>query len=230
MENSIVYLKGNIFSSPAEVIVNPVNTFGVMGKGLAADFKKKYPPMFKRYKYFCDEKKFSIGQLWIFEDAVDYRILLFPTKKHWRGKSKIEYIDEGLKKFVSIYEQKQINSIAFPKLGCGYGGLSWEEVQPLMEKYLSQLPIKIYIYLDNIEENITIAKKLSYPIPDIMKTEDFFFADDERLKKLNLNLIFEAGYLSKVLIQNDDKFIEGFQVNGGMIRTQENQKVQTTLF
>lgn len=152
MKNSLIYLKGDIFSSPAEVLVNPVNVFGVMGKGLAAEFKRKYPNMFKRYKQFCDDKKFSVGQLWLAHED-DYDILLFPTKKHWRGFSKIEYIRAGLEKFVKTYAQKEIKSVAFPKLGCGYGGLDWEEVRPLMEKYLSDLPIEIYIYLDN-EQNL----------------------------------------------------------------------------
>lgn len=148
---SLVYLKGNIFSSPAEVIVNPVNVFGVMGKGLAAEFKRRYPAMFKRYKKFCDNKSFSVGQLFISREA-DYSVLLFPTKKHWRGGSKLEYVEAGLKKFVDTYGQKGINSIAFPKLGCGYGGLKWEDVRPLMEKYLRELPIDIYVYLDNEQD------------------------------------------------------------------------------
>ena len=151
MNGSLVYLKGNIFSSPAEVIVNPVNVFGVMGKGLAAEFKRRYPAMFKRYKKFCDNKSFSVGQLFISREA-DYSVLLFPTKKHWRGGSKLEYVEAGLKKFVDTYGQKGINSIAFPKLGCGYGGLKWEDVRPLMEKYLRELPIDIYVYLDNEQD------------------------------------------------------------------------------
>lgn len=235
MENSIVYLKGDIFSSPAEVIVNTVNTVGVMGKGLAAEFKKRYPLMFKYYKNFCDNKQFSVGQLWIFDKAEDYRILLFPTKKHWRGKSKIEYIDAGLKKFVDIYEQKKISSIAFPPLGCGLGGLNWEkDVQPLMEKYLSSLPVKIYIYLDTLnvtitDKNVDSQNSLQEMLNSI-KDKDIFFADNEELKNLDLALLCNSGYLLKILIQKDDKFFEGFQVNGGMIRKLETKTVQTTLF
>ena len=145
----ITYLKGNIFFSPADVLVNPVNTVGVMGKGIAADFKKKYPDMFKKYKNFCDKKQFSVGELLLLPES-DYKILLFPTKKHWRGSSKIEYIELGLQKFVDTYEKKKINSIAFPLLGCGWGNLSWEnDVKPLMEKYLYDLPIDIYIYVNS---------------------------------------------------------------------------------
>ena len=145
----ITYLKGNIFFSPAEVLVNPVNTVGVMGKGLAADFKKKYPDMFKKYKNFCDKQKFSVGELLLLPES-DYRILLFPTKKHWKGSSKIEYIESGLQKFVDTYKEKKINSIAFPLLGCGFGNLSWEnDVRPLMERYLGDLHIDVYIYVSS---------------------------------------------------------------------------------
>lgn len=147
MERSIVYLRGNIFFSPADVIVNPVNIFGVMGKGLAAQFKKKYPRMFESYKKKCDEKILQVGRIMLVSE-VDHRIMLFPTKKHWKYPSKLEYVEAGLRRFVAAYEKYDIKSIAFPPLGCGYGGLSWEEqVQPLMEKYLGDLPIKIYVYL-----------------------------------------------------------------------------------
>jgi transposase-like protein len=80
-------------------------------------------------------------------------LLLFPTKKHWRSPSKIEYIEAGLKKFVKYYDKFGIESIAFPKLGCGNGGLDWEIVKPIMEEYLKQLPIHVYIYVDKYEES-----------------------------------------------------------------------------
>ena len=228
MKDSLIYLKGDIFSSPAEVIVNTVNTVGVMGKGLAADFKKKYPKMFKNYKQICKDKKFSIGQL-IIHEASDYRVMLFPTKKHWRGNSKIEYIEAGLKKFVDTYAQKNITSIAFPKLGCGNGNLSWEmEVQPLMEKYLKELPIPIYIYLDKIEEKIPHDNKF-IEVPTIIKTGDIFRADDPRLADLDLNQLCRSEYLLKILIQSGDTFVEGFQVNGGAIRKLSAGNVQMSL-
>jgi O-acetyl-ADP-ribose deacetylase (regulator of RNase III) len=74
--------------------------------------------------------------------------MLFPTKKHWRSPSKIEYIEKGLEKFARSYEDLEIESIAFPRLGCGNGGLDWNEVRPIMEKYLKPLPIQIYVYVD----------------------------------------------------------------------------------
>lgn len=95
----------------------------------------------------CERDMFHVGQLWLYKTERKW-ILNFPTKKHWRSKSKIEYIELGLKKFVDTYAEKGITSISFPMLGCGNGGLNWEkEVRPLMERYLKNLPIDIYIHL-----------------------------------------------------------------------------------
>lgn len=143
----IKYIEGDIFKSPAQVIVNTVNTVGVMGKGIALSFKQRYPKMFEQYKKVCDKHQLTIGKLMLVYEA-DYWLLLFPTKESWRNPSKIEYIEKGLMKFVQTYADKGITSAAFPKLGCGNGGLDWKEVKPLMEKYLNKLPIDIYIYLD----------------------------------------------------------------------------------
>lgn len=154
----LTYIKGDLFSSPAQVLVNTVNTVGVMGKGIALEFKKRYPEMFKLYQKKCDDKSFDIGKLLLWKRGEKW-VLLFPTKKHWRSPSKITYIEKGLEKFVQSYEKLGIESIAFPKLGCGNGGLDWNEVGPIMEKYLKNLPIHIYIYLDNYKESIPEHKK-----------------------------------------------------------------------
>lgn len=147
----IEYIQGNIFDSPAQVIVNTVNTVGVMGKGLALSFKQRYPEMFKRYRTVCERKQLTVGKLMLFYEP-DHWILLFPTKENWRNPSKMEYLEKGLIKFVNTYAEKNITSIAFPKLGCGNGELSWDEVKPLMEKYLKPLPIDVYIYLGVIPD------------------------------------------------------------------------------
>ncbi len=141
----IEYIEGNIFNSPAQVIVNTVNTVGVMGKGLALSFKKRYPKMFDAYKHACDKHQLTVGKLMLYY-APDHWILLFPTKENWRNPSKLEYLEAGLHKFVNTYADKGITSIAFPKLGCGNGELSWNDVKLVMEKYLKQLPITVYIY------------------------------------------------------------------------------------
>lgn len=142
----IEYIEGDIFNSPAQVIVNTVNTVGVMGKGLALSFKQRYPEMFESYRNACEKKQLKIGKLMLWY-APDHWILLFPTKENWRNPSKLEYIEKGLYKFVSTYSEKNITSIAFPRLGCGNGELNWDDVKPLMEKYLKALPIDVYIYL-----------------------------------------------------------------------------------
>lgn len=140
------YIEGNIFDSPAQVIVNTVNTIGVMGKGIALEFKKRYPDMFKAYRSACEKNQLTIGKLMLWR-APDHWVLLFPTKQNWRNPSQLEYIEQGLLKFSQTYADKNISSIAFPKLGCGNGELDWKDVKPLMEKYLRPLPIDIYIYL-----------------------------------------------------------------------------------
>lgn len=142
----LTYIEGDLFSSPAQVLVNTVNTVGVMGKGIALEFKKRYPDMFEEYKSMCDKHNLVIGKLMLWY-AADYWILQFPTKEHWRNPSKLEYIEKGLMAFVRKYADYNISSIAFPKLGCGNGELDWKDVKVLMEKYLKDLPIDVYIYL-----------------------------------------------------------------------------------
>lgn len=141
----IHYVSGNIFDSPAQTLVNPVNTVGVMGKGLALEFKKRYPRMFEEYKKQCRDGWLYVGDLMLWR-AKDHFILNFPTKKHWKDLSSLIYIEAGLLSFANKYESYGISSIAFPKLGCGNGGLDWKAVKSVMERYLQELPIDIYIY------------------------------------------------------------------------------------
>lgn len=142
----ILYVKGNLFQSPAQVLVNTVNTVGVMGRGIALDFKQLYPEMHRQYRELCERGEFKVGKLWLYRSPNKW-VLNFPTKKHWRSPSRVEYIDAGLRKFVDTYSNLGIHSIAFPALGCGNGQLDFEtQVKPLMERYLRQLPIEIFIY------------------------------------------------------------------------------------
>ena len=159
------YVEGDLFSSPAQVLVNTVNTVGVMGKGIALEFKKRYPEMFLKYKDQCDKHKLVVGKLMLWYEP-DHWLLQFPTKEHWRNPSKLEYIEKGLMAFVRKYADYNISSIAFPKLGCGNGELDWNEVKTLMEKYLKNLPIDVYIYLGKSEE-----KKLEHKFQNAM--DDF---------------------------------------------------------
>ena len=142
----ILYVKGDLFQSPAQVLVNTVNTVGVMGKGIALEFKRLFPDMYQQYRDLCEQGKFEIGTLWLYKSPNKW-VLNFPTKRHWRNPSKISYIEAGLQKFVEQYSAWNIHSIAFPALGCGNGQLDFaSEVQPLMEKYLKPLPIEVFVY------------------------------------------------------------------------------------
>jgi len=143
-----MYVKGDLFQSPAKVLVNTVNTVGAMGKGIALQFKNMFPDMYVKYRSLCEQGLFEIGQLWLYKTPNKW-VLNFPTKKHWRYPSKIEYMELGLKKFVNTYDEMGIHSIAFPPLGCGNGQLDFEDqVKPVMEKYLRNLPIEVFIYPD----------------------------------------------------------------------------------
>ena len=136
------YTQGNILESDAEVIINPVNTVGVMGKGLALQFKKKFPKNYKIYKEACQNNAIDVGKLLLVDESnlTERKFIInFPTKKHWRNASKIEYIEEGLRDLVKIIKANTFESMAIPALGCGLGGLDWEDVKLLLEKYLRDI-------------------------------------------------------------------------------------------
>ncbi len=142
----LTYVAGSLFESPARTLVNTVNTEGVMGKGIAKRFKTVYPKMFDEYQRLCKRGQFAVGQLWLYKTSNKW-VLNFPTKTTWRKPSKVEYIEQGLETFAATYSDRGITSVAFPLLGCGNGELDWEtQVQPLMEEYLADLPIQIYIH------------------------------------------------------------------------------------
>ena len=143
----INYLTTNIFTSPAQALINTVNTVGVMGKGVALEFKKLYPIMYKQYRQRCKSGWMKIGKLFIYRTP--HKIIVnFPTKRHWRASSKVEYLEVGLQEFVKQYNTYGITSASFPQIGCGNGELDWDkQVKPLMEHYLKALPIPVYIHL-----------------------------------------------------------------------------------
>lgn len=137
---------GNLFESSAQTLVNTVNCVGVMGKGIALEFKKRYPAMFQDYVKRCDAGLVQLGQPYHFSDLFGTSIINFPTKKHWRSASRLQDIERGLDYFVAHYQEWGIQSVAFPPLGCGNGGLEWADVGPLMVSRLHQLPIPVEIY------------------------------------------------------------------------------------
>ena len=154
---SIKVIKGNIFNTKAQTIVNTVNCVGVMGKGIALVYKLRYPQMFDLYSEYCKSKLIGIGKLWLYKGEEDAPwVLNFPTKYHWKYPSKIEYIEKGLQKFVDTYRTKGITSVAFPMLGTHNGGLDKNTVLTVMENYLGQcdIPIAIYDYAPNASDDL----------------------------------------------------------------------------
>lgn len=137
---------GNMFESKATTLVNTVNCVGIMGKGIALEFKNRYPTMYKEYVSLCKSREVKPGIPYFYQDLCGTSVLNFPTKDHWKSPSKLSYIVDGLNWFCDNYEKYEIKSIAFPPLGCGNGGLSWDIVGPIMYSMLNNLPIDIEIY------------------------------------------------------------------------------------
>ncbi len=135
----IIFKKGSLFDSQAKYIVNPVNCVGIMGKGLALEFKIKYPKNYKCYVNACKEG-FTIGDVLVYHDQRG--IINFPTKEHWKNPSKIEYIVAGCVAITKAISPE--SSIAMPLIGCGLGGLKLVEVLPIIEKYLKNYTIEIW--------------------------------------------------------------------------------------
>jgi len=140
-------LIGDIFNSEAQTLVNTVNCVGIMGKGIAAEFKKRFPDMFKDYVARCERNNIKPGIPYLFKAGMfSPQIVNFPTKTHWRAASQIEDIEKGLILLSEKYKEWGIKSIAIPPLGCGNGQLLWESVGPLIYKYMSRWDIPVNMY------------------------------------------------------------------------------------
>ena len=139
----IEYKTGNILAEDAEALVNTVNCDGFMGRGIALQFKKAWPDNFKAYASACRQKEVQPGRMLVFDTQrlIPPRYIInFPTKVHWRGNSRIAYIEAGLKALVEVIKSRGIQSVAIPPLGAGLGGLDWSEVKPLIERAMEDLP------------------------------------------------------------------------------------------
>jgi O-acetyl-ADP-ribose deacetylase (regulator of RNase III) len=140
----IEFRRDNLLGADTEALVNTVNTVGVMGKGIALQFKKKFPGNFKAYERACKNEEVRIGKMFtVTLDSLTnpQYIINFPTKQHWRGKSRIEYVRDGLEDLLREIGRLDIHSIALPPLGCGNGGLDWEsEVRPQIEAAFARVP------------------------------------------------------------------------------------------
>jgi len=139
-------LIGDLFASHAQTLVNTVNCVGIMGKGVAQEFKNRYPVMFADYVTRCDAKLVRLGQPYPFYDKSGRVIINFPTKDHWRSPSRLVDVEQGLNYLRTHYEEWGVTGLACPPLGCGNGGLQWTEVGPLIFKKLHDLPIAVEVY------------------------------------------------------------------------------------
>jgi O-acetyl-ADP-ribose deacetylase (regulator of RNase III) len=194
----LTYVRTSIFDSPAQTLVNTVNVVGVMGKGIALGFKERYPDMFKAYKELCDRHELDVGKLHLWR-ASDHWVMNFPTKTTWKKPSKIEYVEAGLKTFVGSYQEMGISSISFPPLGCGNGNLSWNEVKPLMEQYLSKLEIPVYVHDRQVSKTFLPEHKETQALRIPATFEDFrhdvreqVFASNGHFETLKDGTPFEA--------------------------------------
>ncbi len=156
----IHYKIGNLLDSEAEALVNTVNTVGVMGKGIALQFKNMFPNNFKLYSNVCKNKELRIGNLLVTEEEsllTGKKIIInFPTKTSWRLPSEYQYIEDGLVELVKVIKERNLKSIAIPPLGSGNGGLDWNKVKQIFEKYLVDVECEIFIY----EPNVAIQEAL----------------------------------------------------------------------
>jgi len=156
--------RGDILKADAEALVNTVNCVGVMGRGIALQFRKAYPDNFKAYKSVCDKKQLHPGIMFVY-DLNRFQnpryVINFPTKRHWKGKSKIEDIKSGLEALLQEVSNRNIRSIAIPPLGCGLGGLDWNQVKQIIEKVFTALP----------DVHVLLFEPAGAPVADVMVKE-----------------------------------------------------------
>ena len=162
------YTETTVFNTNAQAIVNTVNCVGVMGAGLALEFKLRFPQMYTDYVSRCKNKEIKVGKVNLYHDEYTPYIINFPTKNHWKYPSNLQWIEAGLVDFVQHYLAWGITSVAFPKLGCDRGGLNWSDVKLLLEKHLNNLPdLDVYICLDNE----IIAQGLEKQMVDLLNSK-----------------------------------------------------------
>lgn len=146
---------GNLLEAPVEALTNAVNTVGIAGKGIASQFKERYPENFEAYQAACKTGEVEVGRMFITEvpqggtvDIGPRYVINFPTKKHWRGAAQLSYVEKGLYDLVEQIEQYKIASVAIPALGCGHGGLEWVVVRPMMAEAFRRLPnVKVLLFV-----------------------------------------------------------------------------------
>jgi O-acetyl-ADP-ribose deacetylase (regulator of RNase III)/uncharacterized protein YwgA len=143
--SNVRILEGDLLKSNMHALVNTVNTVGVMGKGVALAFKKRYPDMYQDYVRRCERGEVRLGEPYVYL-ADDHLIVNFPTKEHWRSVSRLQDIVDGLDYLERHYKEWQIKSLAVPPLGCGNGQLEWRVVGPILLRHLKRLDIPVELY------------------------------------------------------------------------------------
>jgi O-acetyl-ADP-ribose deacetylase (regulator of RNase III) len=183
----IQYITGNILESGAQALVNTVNTMGVMGKGIALQFKKAYPNNYKAYEKACKNNELQVGKMFVTVDSnisSGERIIInFPTKTNWKKPSEYKYIEDGLQNLVEVIHAKKIKSIAIPPLGAGNGGLNWKKVKEIIEQKLEHLNVDIYVYEPTLQIQEYLIKErvkltdaralLLYVLYDLVKDGEY---------------------------------------------------------
>ena len=139
-------LVGDILQSKAQTLINTVNCVGIMGKGIAQEFKNRFPAMFEDYAARCERKEVKPGVPYLYKTLLPPQIINFPTKDHWKSVSRITDIEHGMQLLLSQYKEWGITSLAIPPLGCGNGQLEWKAVGPLIYRYASQMDIPVELY------------------------------------------------------------------------------------
>ena len=202
----IHFTQGNLLDSDAQALVNTVNTVGVMGKGIALQFKKAYPLNYDRYRKACAAGEVKVGAMFVVEDhdlKGSRTIINFPTKQHWRGKSKLEWVVDGLDDLKNFLKNTTIASIAIPPLGCGHGGLKWQAVRPLTEEKLAEVPQDVYVYEPNAESKAQLrgqqsSKPLALNPARAMLLETMFRYEDD-FKPVSFSVANKLVYFLKRL-------------------------------
>lgn len=212
----ITFMRGNLLEDCAEAHVNTVNTVGVMGKGIADQFKRAFPNMFKQYVKDCKAGKVKIGKMHVVEIigiSTPKIIINFPTKQHWRNPSKLEYITEGLVDLVRVVEEYKIKSIAIPPLGCGNGGLDWQVVRPLIIEAFSLIDTDVHLYepvgASSFDKPVIPTEKLRLTDDQavLLAGMDCYAKTDYRMSQLEVQKI--AYFLHKAGALQDLTFDKG---------------------
>ena len=241
----IEFKQGNIFEANVEALVNTVNCVGVMGRGIALQFKEAFPDNFKAYASACKRQELQPGKMFVFEKHQLRNpkfIINFPTKRHWRGQSRLGDIETGLHALVNEIRERGIRSIAIPPLGSGLGGLVWGQVRPLIEKALAPLEdvsVVVYEPLHGMKEARKAAKVpemtagraaliglmgrylsgLLDPSLTLLEVHKLMYFMQEAGEPLRLRYVAApygpyADNLRHVLRQIDGYFVSGYSDNG----------------